>query len=212
MFLVFDVVVVLFFCGPQSHVRLSPPPPCIQCCGQLVSAHVLFLMTRRLCPLPSHHLGIPILNLEGGGEVPDCIMMWLVLLVHFGGAKFCPSTVDNMCIWQYAFDSLRNLIALECYTVDQLARPPIVVFSCPAGLIVMPGPPAKRRARRRLPRRRPYRKLSEDEIRLAKMAQGGWHGSLRNRRVAPTRQVYYDKFASGCMLRAVAILRKVAPL
>ena len=88
-------MLVFYFLRNSVTCQIVPPPPAFNVVADLCR-HMFFLITRRLCPLPSHHLGIPILNLEGGGEVPYCIMMWLVLLVHFGGAKFCPSTVGNI--------------------------------------------------------------------------------------------------------------------
>ena len=80
----------------------SCPPltPHVQCCsvlGLVLSEH-LFLDYVCFSVATASQKHPPILNVEGCGEVGRwqllCVSM---VFIHFGGAKFCPSTVKIIC-------------------------------------------------------------------------------------------------------------------
>ena len=76
-----------------------PPSPQVQCCCGIERCFVSFVCLPSHVVPSQHH---PILNQEGCGEARALLLIVSVLLVCFGGAIFCPSTVKITPFFVYA--------------------------------------------------------------------------------------------------------------
>ena len=152
-----------------SRFYVVGPPPASPPCSMLLSVLQLFFCCPCLSLLVASWNRSPILNPEGRGEVCVlCFFFVAVPLVYFSGAIFCPSTVKMMCFLCMHTFARTNMP--RCGDAQGAHLCTVSSSFLPALPLLPAMPRGRRRSRLRLPHRNPYRKLVQDEIRLAKPA------------------------------------------